>query len=164
MRNIPFLTLISSSKYLRFGCLDLCQDFCRAEMILPNLSIIQNFFDRLHAEIFPYIEDLLFELHVEKRNPHFVSHRLSRVFKLFLIRQPDQPMSVRENRPNWDWCLMIAFLWKGFNKGISTAQWFNVFSSSGVKNEYRCLFDFTESEAFLIIISKLIGCFFQLSK
>ena len=173
MRNIPFLTLISSSKYLRFGCLDLCQDFCRGEMILPNLSTAQNFFDRLHGAIFPCIEDLLFELHVGKRNLHFVFHRLFKVFKLFRIWQPAQPMRnwhyfklmrVRENRPNWDWSLIIAFLWNGFNKGISTAQWFNVFSSNGVKNEYRCLFDFTESGAFLIIMSKLIGCFFQLSK
>lgn len=93
MKNIPFLTLISNSKYLRFGCLDLCQDFCRGEMILPNLSIIQNFFDKLHDEIFPYIEDLLFELHEGKHNLHFVFRPLLWFFKLFLNSKVDSDLS-----------------------------------------------------------------------
>ena len=80
MRNIPFLTLVLNSKYLQFDCPGLCPDSFHVKMILPNLSTAQNSSDRLHADFFLWIEDLLFELHEGKRSLHFAGRRLIRVF------------------------------------------------------------------------------------
>ena len=80
MKNIPFSTSVLNSKYLQFGCPDLCPGSFRVEMIPPNLLTAQNSSDRLHVDFFLCIEDLLFELHEGKRSLHFAAHRLIRVF------------------------------------------------------------------------------------